>query len=382
MSAKTAVSHSTILNVCRPSAGALKLPLNYHKLEVTAIEPTANDAVCLSFKVPPELKKEFEFIPGQHLTLRNKIDGEELRRFYSICSSQNDPQLRIGVRQLEDGRFSGFLNTEMKVGDKLDILEPRGHFRLQSSSKGKNIIAFAAGSGITPVYSIIRNHLESDEKSTATLVYGNRKIATIMLRNDLNDLKDKYLDRFQLVHIMSREQQDNARMNGRINKDNIQNLVSSGLINTKSADQIFICGPADMIDTAQQALIALGAEADSIKVERFAGSENIKKTPSSNTRKIVVNGVAITYVLDGVEKSFPLNDPNDTILGAAKKSGHVLPFSCAGGMCATCRCKLVEGKIEMDANYALEPWELDAGYVLACQSRPKSEKIKLDFDVS
>ncbi|MCF6321927.1 MAG: 2Fe-2S iron-sulfur cluster-binding protein [Rhizobiaceae bacterium] len=358
------------------------MPLEYHKLEVTAIEPTASDAVCVSFKVPDKLEKQFDFIPGQHLTLRGMIDGEELRRFYSICSSQNDPLLRIGVRQLEDGRFSGFLNTETKVGDQLDILVPRGLFRLNDSSKGKHVLAFAAGSGITPVYSIIHNHLESDAQSTATLVYGNRTISSIMLLSDLNDLKDKYLDRFQLVHILSREQQDNASLNGRIDKDNVKSLVSSGLIEPQKADEIFICGPADMIDSAQQVLISLGADGDNIKIERFTGNENVKKSPSPQTRKIVEKGVGITYILDGVEKSFPLEDPADTILGAAKKSGHVLPFSCAGGMCATCRCKLIEGEVEMDANYSLEPWELEAGYVLACQSRPKTEKIKLDFDVS
>jgi ring-1,2-phenylacetyl-CoA epoxidase subunit PaaE len=374
--------------------------LEYHSLEIRSIEPTASNAVCVTFQIPDELREKFEFVPGQHLTLRHQIDDEKLRRFYSICSSKSGcslksggssksgrssksgSEIRIGVRRLDDGRFSRFLNETAKVGDKLEVLAPRGRFNLATSSAGKHIIAFASGSGITPIYSILSNHLIGNPQSTATLVYGNRATKSIMLCEDINDLKDQFPDRFQIIHMLSREGQDIKKFSGRIDKTTINNLIGDRLIEPVNAAQIFICGPANMIDEAQQTIVDAGADSQNISVERFTAVEGKARPVSAETKKVVADGVNVSFVLDGVEKEFSIDNPDDSILIAAQKSGFELPFSCAGGMCATCRCKLVEGEVEMAVNYALEPWELEAGFVLACQSRPKTGSLRLDFDAN
>lgn len=357
------------------------MALDYHTLEVAKIEQTAEDAVCVTFLVPDGLKSEFQFKPGQHLTFNHEINGEKLRRFYSICSSPGRDELRIGARAITDGRFSGYLNSEIKVGDNLDVLIPRGRFFLKGDAKGKHILAFASGSGITPIYSILSHHLAQDAAATATLIFGNRNTKTIMLRNDINDLKDLYLNRFQVVHILSREQQDIDILNGRIDDKSIAALARDNLITPKNAAQVFICGPNDMIENVTNAMNNAGVEADHLTVEQFTAVKNAKPA-SKEVQENIKSGTMVSYILDGAEKNFQLNDPDNTVLDAAQNAGHELPFSCAGGMCATCRCKLVEGEVEMATNYALEPWELKAGYVLACQSRPKTKSIRLDFDAS
>lgn len=357
------------------------MALKYHPLEVIRIEPTAQDAVCITLGVSPELRDEFKFESGQHLTFQREINGEPLRRFYSICSPAGGEELRIGVRKIENGRFSGFFNSGLKPGDLLNVLKPRGRFCLDANSRGKHILALAAGSGITPVYSILHTHLARDPHATATLVFGNRNTKNIMLREDLDDLKDTFLDRFQIIHMLSRERQDMDILNGRIDQKSVAVLINAGLISPQKAVQIFICGPADMIDTAQEAIVASGVAPDIISVERFTAIDNTPAKVSQTAKKVIAEGAKISFVLDGAEHEFEINDPNDTVLSAAEKSGFELPFSCAGGMCATCRCKLVEGEVEMAKNYALEPWEIESGFVLACQSRPKTKRIRLDFDV-
>ena len=355
------------------------MALEYHPLKVAKIEPIAQDAVGLWLDIPTHLAETFVFKPGQHLSLRHTIGDKELRRFYSICSLENTNQLRIGVRHIEDGRFSGFLNQKIKPGDTLEVLAPRGRFCLQETARAKHILAFAAGSGITPIFSQLQNHLSADDDSTATLVFGNRSTKTIMLRRDLNDLKDRYLGRFETLHTLSREQQDIEFLNGHIDKALIEQLTEKSLIAPNSAAQILICGPAQMIDNVQSTLLGLGVDAEKISLERFNVAKPTGK-PSKQVQKNLSEGAKISIVLDGVEQAFSISDPNDTVLSAAEKSRIELPFSCAGGMCATCRCKLIEGEVEMAQNYALEPWELEAGYVLACQSRPTTPKIRLDFD--
>ena len=356
--------------------------MEYHRLEITSIEPTAQNAVCVEFDIPSDLTEKFNFVPGQHLTLRHEIDGENLRRFYSICSQNSKSAIRIGIRNIENGRFSGFLNHEAKIGDRLEILAPRGRFCLADQAKGKHIIAFAAGSGITPIYAILVEHLKSDENSTATLINGNRTTGSIMLRQDLGDLKDIYLHRFQIIQLLSRERQDVEQFNGRIDKKSIKNLIEGKLIYPESATQIFICGPSTMINETKESLINNGASPQAIMFERFTANEARPVKPSTQIIKAVASGVNVAFVLDGVERNFSITDAGDSVLNAAHKAGFELPFSCAGGMCATCRCKIVEGQVEMAVNYALEPWELEAGFVLACQSRPKTRKIRLDFDAS
>ena len=356
------------------------MALDYHQLEITKISSTARDAVCVTFGVPEGLREVFAHTAGQHLTLNHDISGEKLRRFYSICSLCDQNDLRIGVRQIEEGRFSGFLNQQAKVGNKIEVLAPRGRFVRNDDCEGKHILAFAAGSGITPIYAILQQHLSSNSNATATLIFGNRSTQSIMLREDLNDLKDTFMDRFQISHMLSREQQELEQFNGRIDEESIKGMIKTGVIVPGNAAQIFICGPSAMIDITKDTMVGAGVDAKKISIEQFTAVDAKPDAPSKTIAENISEGAKVTFILDGTQKEFVINNPKDTVLSSAIEHGHDMPSSCRGGMCATCRCKLIKGEVEMASNFALEPWELEAGYVLACQSRPKTKTIKLDFD--
>ncbi len=358
------------------------MALEFFPLTIAAIEPTAGDAVVIEFNIPQEHKSKFDFLPGQHLTLRHYFHDEPLRRFYSICSLPDEGNIRIGVRKIDQGRVSGFFNSDAKIGDVVSALPPRGRFNLAANMQGKHLVALVAGSGITPIYPILAEHLNSDPNSTATLIFGNRNTNSMMLRQQLNNLKDSFVDRFQLINILSQEQQEFGLLNGRIDQEKIAQISKYNLVDFANSGQVLLCGPSNMIDVTQNALVEIGVDPETISFERFTALEK----PVSNDEKpgydAQKKGAKVSYILDGVHKEFQISNEGDNVLEAAQKQGLELPFSCAGGMCATCRCKLVEGEVEMAVNYSLEPWELEAGYVLACQSRPKTSSIKLDFDES
>ncbi|MCI5076330.1 1,2-phenylacetyl-CoA epoxidase subunit PaaE [Oricola sp.] len=356
------------------------MSLQFHDLSVSTITRETPDSVCLTFDVPDGLRDAFRFHPGQHLTLRATIGGEDVRRSYSICSGLNEGRLRVGVKKVDGGLFSAFVNDRLNAGDVIQVMPPQGRFAVEVTENGaNNYLMVAAGSGITPVLSMIRSILEGEPASEVTLVYGNRETSSIMFREELEDLKDRFLDRFRTVHILSRETQDVPLFNGRIDAGRLGKLASAGLIQPGEADGIFICGPGELIDEAAQALEGLGADKARIHFERFT-TDGVPRRASAATREAAEKGAAVEVILDGVSKSFAYDDPSKRVVDAAAAKGIELPYSCAGGMCATCRCKIVEGSAEMDANYSLEPWETEAGYVLACQARPTSEKLVLDFD--
>jgi ring-1,2-phenylacetyl-CoA epoxidase subunit PaaE len=355
----------------------------FHQLTISDVRRQGDDAVSLAFTVPENLKEAFVFTPGQYLTLRATINGKDERRSYSICSPLSGACLEVGIKRLEGGAFSQFAN-ELKPGDALQVMEPEGRFIVSVNPDAKrDILLIAAGSGITPVLSIARSVLESEPDSTVTLVYGNRTTASIMFREDLEELKDRYLDRFSLLHVLSREDQDVDVINGRIDEAKIATLVDKGMIDPAVHNGIYLCGPQEMIESCSAKLITLGADQSDIHFELFTpadGSAPVAR--AAENRAKAAGDVEVETILDGTRRKFQMDGKTATVLAAAHEAGIELPFSCAGGMCCTCRCQVREGEAAMDVNYSLEPWEIEAGFVLACQARPKSGKLVLDFDAT
>ena len=348
----------------------------FHALEIVDKRRETFDSVSIAFAVPEALRKTFAFKPGQYLSLRARIAGEEITRSYSICSALGDRELRIAVRRAEHGRFSRFLNDELRQGDRIDVAPPDGRFTAKIGAAAHSVF-FAAGSGITPVISIIRSALAASEGARATLVYGNRTTESIMFRAVLGEMKDRWLGRLAVFHVLSRESQEIAVLDGRIDADKVA-LFASTIAKPEEVDAYFLCGPFGMIETARSALIAAGADPKRIKAELFA-TDGAPAPGRAHVQVANAGEVQVDCVLEGRTRSIEVK-PGGLIIEAAHAQGFEIPHSCRGGMCCTCRCKLVEGKVAMDVNYSLEPWELEAGYVLACQSRPLTSKVKLDFD--
>ncbi len=357
------------------------MAVRFHDLKVAGITRETPDALSIAFEVPDVLREAFVFEPGQYLTLSADIDGLEARRSYSICSAPGEPHLKVGVKRVDDGRFSSFVHDKLAIGDTIRVMPPEGRF---TALKGErhDYLLIAAGSGITPMLSIAKTVLGHEPDSTITLVYGNRSSDSIMFLEELEDLKDRYMGRFTLVHVLSRETQDVELFNGRVDGARLAELAERGVVDPASADGVFICGPGEMIDGLSATLTGMGVAQDRIRFERFTPSGDAPKPrpASKETQAAVEKGAAVEVVLDGVRRSFAVKKADQTVLEAAHAAGLELPYSCAGGMCCTCRCRVVEGKSEMAVNYSLQPWEIEAGFTLACQTRPISEKLVLDFD--
>lgn len=350
----------------------------FHPLRIAEIRPEAEDAVALSFDLPEVLREDYAFRPGQYLTLRAQIGGADVRRSYSLCSLPGEDRLTVGIRHVPGGLFSGLAHQGVMVGDTLQVMTPEGRFQLGEEER---LLLIAAGSGITPMLSIARAALARGAE--VTLVYGNRTTGTIMFREALDALKDRYLDRFTLIHILSREGQDVPLLEGRIDADKLAALARTGAIDPLRADGVFLCGPGEMIDTVSQALQTLGVAAERIHHERFTPAEGVRGTPpSARAVEAAEKGVSVEVILDGARRRFALAAGDDSLIDAAHRQGLELPFSCKGGMCCTCRCRVVEGEAEMAVNYSLQPWEVEAGFTLACQARPVSDRLVLDFDAA
>ncbi|MHA6264378.1 2Fe-2S iron-sulfur cluster-binding protein [Arenibacterium sp. CAU 1754] len=348
----------------------------FHDLKISDIRQETPDAVAISFEVPEALKQDFAFEPGQYLTLRSTVDGEDVRRSYSIASLPG-AGLTVGVKRVEDGVFSTFAQGLQK-GDSLSVMPPEGRFVPKSEN---TLVLIAAGSGITPMVSIAADALARGAE--VTLVYGNRKTDSIMFRDTLDALKDRYLNRFTLIHILSRETQDVPLLNGRITGEKVSQLANSGAIDLDGAEGIFLCGPGEMIDDVAETLNARGTDPSRIHFERFFQEGDAPRAPKSDAAQAAAaSGVAVTVILDGAQRNFAVEAGDDTVLDAAMRQGLELPYSCKGGMCCTCRCKVTKGTAEMAVNYSLEPWETEAGFVLACQTRPTSDELELDFDAA
>jgi ring-1,2-phenylacetyl-CoA epoxidase subunit PaaE len=350
----------------------------FHRLTVADIRRETDDTVSVSFAVPPELAEHYRFLPGQHLTFRTTEDGVEVRRSYSICVGMDDGELRVAVKQVPGGRFSAWANTRLAVGDQVEVMTPSGRFTVTPDpAVARHYLAIAAGSGITPVMSIVRSVLAREPASTVTLVYGNRGVGSIIFRDQLDDLKNVHMQRLQVLHVLSREHRDIELFNGRITAEKVRELAAT-VLDLDSVDEVYLCGPEPMTMEVRAALLDLGVEPTRLHLELF-GTPHV----SAATVRPVVAGDArrVTVVLNGVSTGLDVS-PADTVLDAALAAGLDLPFSCKGGVCATCRAKVCDGAVEMAVNYALEPWEVDAGFVLTCQSRPVSPAVTVDYDAN
>ena len=349
----------------------------FHTLTIAECRRETADAVSLAFAVPDGLRDDYAFSPGQYLTLRASIDGEDVRRSYSICSGLDDNELRIAIKHVEGGAFSTWANEQLRTGNTLDVMTPDGRFGVPiEPASPRTLVAFAAGSGITPILSIASTVLKR-EAGRFFLFYGNRTTAGIMFRERLEDLKDRYLSRLAVFHVLSREQQDLPVLNGHLDAEKI-GLVMRSLVPMASVDQAFVCGPQPMIEGLEKALADLGMARDHIHVERFTPGVGGRPPPKTVAADAKPKAIA-TIISEGARFDIPVAE-GEAIIDAAIRAGRSLPYSCKGGMCCTCRAKLVEGRVEMAVNYSLEPWETDAGYVLTCQSHPVTEHVVIDYD--
>ncbi|CAI8177276.1 1,2-phenylacetyl-CoA epoxidase, subunit E [marine metagenome] len=348
----------------------------FFDLTINAVREDTSSSVEISFKIPEALKSTFVFVPGQYLTLRADVGGEDVRRSYSICSPVGSDTLSVGVKRIEGGAFSGFA-LSLKPGDVLRVMPPQGRFTAPIGGR-HDYLLLAAGSGVTPIKSIAQSVLEGEPESTITLCYANCNTDSVMFRQAFDDLKDKYLTRFLMTHVMDEEAQDVALFNGRMDAEKLNTMATRGLITPLEYDAIYICGPQPMIETASEALRILGVPADRIKFELFTPSSPLPIAGAASV-EAATEGALVEVVLDGARRKFRML-AGQMLLDAATQSGLELPYSCANGMCATCRCKLAEGQGTMVQNFSLEAWEMKKGFVLACQFRPQSDRVVLDFD--
>ncbi|RYZ50371.1 MAG: phenylacetate-CoA oxygenase/reductase subunit PaaK [Sphingobacteriales bacterium] len=357
--------------------------LKFYPLQVKEVRAETADCVSVALEVPEELKEIFRFAPGQYLTFRHHMDNAEVRRSYSICCSPRDGELRVAIKKVEQGRFSGFANSGLKKGEVLDVMPPMGKFSPRPSEKqGRQYLALAAGSGITPVMSIMKAILEEEPDSSFTLVYGNKNRNTIIFREAIEGLKNKYMERLRVYHILSRELMDIPLFNGRIDAAKVDEL-SKTLIDLDTIDEAFVCGPEEMLLSVREKLLNLGLPEEKVHIELFTSPDQPKASHEKWVKEHRSDGGPVSKVsvrLDGVTFEMELGYNSDNILDAALKHGADLPYACKGGVCSTCRAKLVEGQVEMEVNYALEKDEVAKGYVLTCQSHPVTERVVIDFD--
>ena len=350
----------------------------FHRLIVTDVRRETPEAVSIAFAVPEALREAYRFTPGQYLTLKTELGGEDIRRSYSICSGL-DEELRVAVKCVANGLFSSFANTALRPGDALDVMTPMGRFGLAPDpDAARTYVGLACGSGITPVLSILKSMLAREPTSRFFLFYGNRTSRDIMFREALEELKDRHMDRLSVFHVLSREAQDIPVLNGRLDGAKISLLLRT-VVPAAVVDHAFICGPGTMIEEAEATLKALGVPGE-IHIERFTPAEGAAGRPVSRPVPADAPPRALAeIVLDGRRYTVPVGE-DEGIVDAALRAGLELPYACKGGMCCTCRAKIVEGRVEMRTNYSLEPWEVEAGYALTCQARPITERVVVDYD--
>ena len=354
----------------------------FHSVKIANIYKETKECSVLTFEIPDEIKGEFHFKQGQHLTLKAMINGQDARRSYSLCSSPIENKWQVAVKKINGGLFSTFVNDTLKKGDVIEIMAPNGEFNVEvNATKPKNYIVFAAGSGITPVLSIIKTHLASEPNSTFKLFYLNRTVKSIIFKEEIEQLKNTYFDRFEIFHFLTKEHRSIELLNGRFTQEKLQ-VLTKNIIDIPSTDECFICGPEQMIFLIRDELIAAGLDKNKIHYELF--TSGISEEDKARMAKIVekkVEGTDVTIIDGGKEFHFVMDDDFDNILDGALAAGADLPFACKGGVCSTCKCKVVSGTVEMKINYALDENEVAKGLVLSCQAVPTSEKVVVDFGV-
>jgi ring-1,2-phenylacetyl-CoA epoxidase subunit PaaE len=349
----------------------------FHTLVIRDLRRETADAVSLAFALPDRLRAAYRYTPGQYVTLRATIDGEDVRRSYSICSGLDDGELRVVIKRVEGGAFSGWANEQLRPGDALAVMTPGGRFGVPiRPGAARALVAFAAGSGITPVMAILKTALDR-EAGRFFLFYGNRSRDSIIFREQLEDLKDRHLTRLSVYHVLSREQQDIPALDGHLDAEKVRLLMRT-MVPIAQVDQAFVCGPQPMIKGLETALSEVGMPPDRVHVERFTPGIGGRPRPVVAPQATKPKAIA-TVICEGARFDVPVAE-GEAIIDAAIRAGRNLPFSCKGGMCCTCRARLVEGRVAMAVNYSLEPWETDAGYILTCQSHPVTEHVVIDYD--
>jgi ring-1,2-phenylacetyl-CoA epoxidase subunit PaaE len=352
----------------------------FHPLTVTDIRRDTREAVVVTLAPPTDAREAFSFTQGQYLTFRRRFDGEEVRRSYSICAGVDDGVLRVGVKRVEGGWFSTFVNEELKVGDTLDAMTPMGNFHVPlKPDEARRYLGFAGGSGVTPMISLIRTIMTREPKSSFALVYGNRSSSSIMFREELEDLKNLHLGRLNIVHILESEAGEIELFSGRLDRDKCEALFSRW-IDVSGADVAFICGPEPMMLAVADALRARGFPESAIKIELFSSPRTGRAKPKAEGAAIRSGGTcAATIIIDGAAREVSVAS-GQSVLDAALGAAIDAPYACKAGVCSTCRGKLLGGEVEMEANYALEDYEVERGYILTCQSHPRTAKIIVDYD--
>jgi len=354
----------------------------FHTLKVASVARNTRDAVVVTFDLPEPLEPVFKFRPGQYLTLRTRLHGEEVRRSYSICSAPEDRMLRVAIKQVDEGVFSTWANQgHLQPGQELEVMPPAGNFTVDfDPGQARRYVAFAVGSGITPVFSLVKSALSAEPRSRFTLFFGNRASSSVLFREEIEDLKNRYMERFSLVYIMSRETQEIELFNGRLDGDKVDQLLDAWM-RPADIDYAFVCGPQNMIESVVERLQARGIDRSRIKFELFGAPRGPRALRTGREAPAAPGKgqCEVTVVQDGHSRSFVI-DKKDNVLDAALAQGVELPYSCKGGVCSTCRCKVMEGEVDMDANFALEDYEVARGFVLSCQSYPVSDRLVLDFD--
>jgi len=342
----------------------------FHPLQVASVARNTRDAVVVTFEVPA------------YLTLRAQINGQQLRRSYSICSSPQDQCLRVAIKKVDDGVFSSWASQSLQAGQTLEVMPPTGNFTVDFSSEHRrHYVAFAVGSGITPVFSLVKTALSTEPHSSFTLFFGNRASSSVLFREEIEDLKNLYMERFSLVHVMSRETQDIELFNGRLDGDKVDQLLSVW-VRPGNIDYVFVCGPQTMIESVVQRLQARGIAKDRIKFELFGAPKGPRALRTGHDARTAPGKgqCEVTVLQDGFSRTFIIDKNKDSVLDSALAQGIELPYSCKGGVCSTCRAKVVQGEVDMDANFALEDYEVARGFVLCCQSFPVSDRLVIDFD--
>ena len=356
----------------------------FHPLKIVAKQQETQDSIRVALDVPENLKSAFDFYPGQHLPIQVEVGGKRLRRTYSICSEPGHWPLEIGIRVQPGGRFSEYASRELHVDDVIDVMPPTGRFHATvDAGASKYYLGFAAGSGITPILPIATSILNQEPASRFALFYGNRRQGSAMFIEDLYALKNRYPDRLQLHFVFSQEDQEFAIGAGRLDAEKVAELHKR-FCSGDRVDEAFVCGPDSMIDTVAAALRGLGLGEDTIHAERFGAPRKSPVEPASAGKNAAAtpseNVATVTVIMDGHKKTFAMARDDKSIVDAAADHGIELPYSCKGGVCATCRTHVREGAVQMETNYGLEPWELEAGFILACQSRPQTDEVLLDYD--
>jgi len=352
----------------------------FHEITVKDIHKTTPECSIVSFQIPDNLKDEFKFTQGQYLTLRAQIDGENVQRSYSLCSCPHDDAWQVGIKKIPSGLFSTYANDVLKVGDKVEAMLPNGNFFVEVEPEAeRNFLAIAAGSGITPIYSIIKTHLENEPNSSFKLLYTNQTAGSVILKDEIEGLKNRFMDRLEVFHFLTKQSRGIELYDGRLDEEKLEKLCTA-VIDTNQIDHIFSCGPEEMIFMAKDFFMAKGVDEKKIHFELFTSSSAKKGIRKEVTEELKGMVSEVTILDGGKSFNFNIHQGSNNILDAALANNADLPFACKGGVCSTCKAKVIEGKVDMAVNYALEPEEVEAGYVLTCQAFPCSKKVVVDFD--